>query len=189
MPALPNLYSVGLWAPAAYNLRKVARFVPSVKQQVAELPQERQAHAVNELHIDLEVQINASTSDVFHALTQAVDGWWAFRTSGSTVTLEPVLGGRWYEETADADDRLWGTVTRIKPMQALEVTGSIGMAGPAVNVVSYILEPTGGGTTLQLSHHGIGLISDGYKEGWDELLSTHLKRFVEEGTRFDAKAT
>jgi uncharacterized protein YndB with AHSA1/START domain len=142
---------------------------------------------VNEVHIELEVQINGSPSDVFHALTQAVDGWWAFRSSGSTVTLEPVLGGRWYEETADADDRLWGIVTRIKPMRALEVTGSIGMAGPAVNVVSYILEPTGSGTKLKLSHHGIGLISEGYKEGWNDLLAKHLKKFVEDGTRFDGK--
>jgi uncharacterized protein YndB with AHSA1/START domain len=144
---------------------------------------------MQELHIDREVQINASPSQVFHALTQAVDGWWAFRSAGATVTLEPVLGGRWYEETADADDRLWGTVTRIKPMEVLEVTGSIGMTGPAVNVVSYTLESIGAGTRLKLSHHGIGLVSEGYEEGWKELLGTHLKNFVEDGKRFDGKST
>jgi hypothetical protein len=61
------------------------------------------------------------------------------------------------------------------------------MGGAVLGVVAYNLEPKGKGTLLKLSHRATGEVTQdtekNYGGGWQDLLGTRLRAFVERGER------
>jgi DNA-binding transcriptional ArsR family regulator/uncharacterized protein YndB with AHSA1/START domain len=130
----------------------------------------------------LEITLPAPREKVFDALTAGMGAWWPHRfAEGSAVVFEPQIGGRFYEDFGDGDGVLYASVTGLQRPEQLTLSGPMGMRGPVASVMVFTLTEAGSGTTVQLSHKGVGDISDEtkqlYAEGWGgvfETLRAHL---------------
>ena len=193
------------WAASLVRLQETSEARPGGEQSGAEETMEGAQHpqAPQTLRIEQEVEIAAAPERVFDALTAQIGAWWSrhFSPAPRAIALEPWPGGRLYEEfgggAGDAGvtgGALYATVTYLERGRRLALTGALGMPGPVLGVVTFDLEPrAGGGATLvRLSHHAIGAVDadtqDRYGAGWGALLRDRLKRFVEEGVRYQPGA-
>jgi|SRR5579864_1331620 len=94
------------------------------------------------MHIEQELVITAEPQRVFEALTTGVDAWWmqGFESPHSTFHLEPVAGGRFYEDFDQGrGSALYATVTYLEPSKKLRMTGPMGMRGPVMGNISGML--------------------------------------------------
>ena len=143
-------------------------------------------------HIEQEVLIRAPRARVFEALTRDIGQWWAFRLTqeGSTLVLEPRVGGRFFEDLGDGQGALWGIVQHIKRPEILRLNGALGMMrDPVVSVYTYeLIEAEDNATRLKLTHRAAGepapQAEENYRGGWGKLLGRYLKAYVEEGKRY-----
>jgi uncharacterized protein YndB with AHSA1/START domain/DNA-binding transcriptional ArsR family regulator len=150
------------------------------------------AMSVGSMHVEQEVTIEASPERVFDALTNELSAWWGapylVSQTAKSLILEPKIGGRFYEDWGDGQGAQWAMVTSIKRNERLELTGTIGMGGVVQGVVCFELEAKGNATVVKLSHRAIGEVNEesqaGYASGWQDLLGTRLKAFVEHGVRY-----
>lgn len=126
------------------------------------------------LDVANEVTIAAPREKVFDAVLK-IGQWWPHRfKDGSSVVLEPHVGGRFYEDWGGDSGALYGIVTRLERPSLVVVTGPMGMGGPVVGVWSFALAEDGADrTVLSGTHRAFGDISDetrqGYTEGWGEV--------------------
>jgi DNA-binding transcriptional ArsR family regulator/uncharacterized protein YndB with AHSA1/START domain len=134
------------------------------------------------IHIEQEIEIDAPSERVFHALTAEIDAWWThpyriFAGQDSRIEFDARMGGALVER-ADGGEALWGTVTGLEAGRWIEVTGRIGMAGAVLAVVSFTVEPRAKGSLLTLSHRATGEVDEetqaNYDAGWRELLAKRL---------------
>jgi DNA-binding transcriptional ArsR family regulator/uncharacterized protein YndB with AHSA1/START domain len=147
---------------------------------------------VGSMHVEQEVTIEASPERVFDALTNELPAWWGapylVSQAAKALVLEPKIGGRFYEDWGDGQGAQWAMVTSIKRNERLELTGPIGMGGVVQGVVCFELEAKGNATVVKLSHRAIGEVTEqsqaGYASGWQDLIGTRLKAFVERGVRY-----
>jgi hypothetical protein len=128
---------------------------------------------------------------VFDALTTNIGAWWShhFAAQPRAIVLEPVIGGRFYEDFGDGSDgALYGTVTFVKRGERLTLSGPMGMSGAVAGVISFHLTAAEDSTALRLSHQVAGVVDEetrlSYTAGWQDLLGTRLKAFVERGERY-----
>src|SRR5262245_37902746 len=90
------------------------------------------------VHIVQEHVVNAPRAQVFKALTEETDSWWSHTVvDGSTVKLDPRVGGQFGETFPTGGGFLYATVTWLKPGQEIELSGAMGFDGPATGVFSY----------------------------------------------------
>lgn len=165
------------WATSLLNLKRTveSESLPHQEEQTMET-----------LHIEQEILIHAEPQRVFEALTTSVDAWWmqGFEVPHSTFHLEPVAGGRFYEDFGPGrGSALYATVTYLEPGKKLRLMGPMGMRGPVMGTIGFDLVAEEDGTRLKLSHRVLGAVEDGdretYTHGWQVLLGEHLKRYVE----------
>jgi uncharacterized protein YndB with AHSA1/START domain/DNA-binding transcriptional ArsR family regulator len=156
--------------------------------QLKRTAEQEEKRSMETLHIEQEIVIAVEPQRAFEALTLQVDAWWAhgYDSPASTVHLEPLAGGRFYEEFGQGQgSALYATVTYFEPGKKLRMTGPMGMSGPVTGWISFDLEPDAQGTRLKLSHQAMGSfdasLREHYTAGWQELLGQHFKRFVEQG--------
>jgi DNA-binding transcriptional ArsR family regulator/uncharacterized protein YndB with AHSA1/START domain len=176
------------WASSLLNLKQYVEETQGEK--IMADPMTPQV-ILRSIQIEQEVTINASPDRVFEALTNDISAWWGapylMTETPQAIILEPKVGGRLYELSGDAEGALYATVTLIRKNELVELTGPIGMSGAVHSVVSLTLEPRGEATVVKLSHRAIGEINEetqaGYGAGWQDLLGTRLKAFVEVGRR------
>ncbi|WP_421380487.1 SRPBCC domain-containing protein [Bacillus salacetis] len=141
-----------------------------------------------EFQIEQETIINASRTEVFKALTEKVESWWEFRLAPegktSSLKLDPVPGGQFLEKWEEKAGAVWGTVYYVNAPKEIRIQGHLGMHGAVNSAYTYRLSEEGGVTTLQLSHTASGLIEEewenSHRKGWEYLLGTLLKKYVEE---------
>lgn len=144
------------------------------------------------LQIEQEIIIEVPPARVFEALTNEVSAWWGapylISDEAKSLTLEPKIGGRFYEDWGDGAGALWGLVTSFKQNEWIEVSGSIGMSGVVNGVVCFELQAQSNGTLIKLSHRAMGEVNEelqtGYAGGWHDLLAVRLKAFVEHGIQY-----
>lgn len=143
------------------------------------------------IRIEQQVTIDAPPARVFGALTKGLSAWWGtpylIGEGAKDLVVEPRIGGRVYEDWGSGAGALRATVTSIKKNDHIEWTGRIGMGGAVVGVVAYRVEAKGRGTLLKLSHRAAGEVTAeterNYGGGWQDLLGTRLRAFVERGER------
>jgi DNA-binding transcriptional ArsR family regulator/uncharacterized protein YndB with AHSA1/START domain len=149
------------------------------------------------VNLRLEIAVAATPKRVFAALTEHIGHWWGApylrdKERATDFVLEPRPGGRVLEVWGSGEGAVWAEVTRIRPPEVLELTGRIGMTGPAYSVVTFELAAKGKGTRVTLTHQGVGDFDEetvgGYQAGWEDLLHNRLKPYVESGTRSGARA-
>lgn len=147
--------------------------------------------AAARITVTVEVTLAAAPDRVYDALTKELAAWWGPPYTGVEnpldLILEGTIGGRFYEIGEDGDAYLWGVVTAKKPNAYLEVTGPCGMPGLVHGTFRYDLAPDEAGTRLKLKHTAMGEVNDEladrWAKGWDDLLGTRLKAYVERGER------
>ncbi len=137
------------------------------------------------LDVANEVRIAAPRDKVFDALTR-MGGWWPHRfKDGSTVVLEPHVGGRFYEDWGDGTGALYGTIVRLSRPDHLAVEGLLGMSGPVQAVWSFDLVADGDATVVKFAHRGFGDIDDdtraAYTSGWGEIFAALRRDLGVEG--------
>ena len=143
--------------------------------------------SMGSFQIEQEVVIHAARERVFKALTEEINGWWAFRlgTGHSRFTFEPKINGLFYEDWGNGQGVLWGTVVYIKKDEEIRLNGLLGMYGAVNSSYIYKLEDKGNSTLVKLSHQAVGLLEPQWEEahqhGWNELLGKLLKNYVENG--------
>ncbi|MBT8096804.1 MAG: SRPBCC domain-containing protein [Woeseia sp.] len=131
--------------------------------------------------LQMAIQINATTAQVWQALTADIGAWWPaeFYAGGDSgkrnFVLEAEPGGRMYEDWQDGGGVLWATVVTVDPGKRLQVTGSVfpNWGGPTQWFGSWELSNNEEGTLLKFEDHSIGRMSaDGAAEkhkGWQSL--------------------
>lgn len=146
---------------------------------------------MNSFEIEQNIEINAKPEEVYNALTQNIANWWGrpyiINEQATELTLEPKVGGLFYESWGENEGFKWGEVTYIKNNEVLEITGTFGMRNAIHSKVCFTLSKKGMGTNVELSHTAFGGVDDktkeGYSGGWKDLIGLRLKKFVEEGTK------
>jgi DNA-binding transcriptional ArsR family regulator len=137
--------------------------------------------------IEQEVLIDGTREEVFKALTERVEDWWEFRLapkgSVSHFTFEAVPGGRFIEKWGEDEGAVWGNVYYVNSPEEIRLHGHLGMQGAVNSAYTYRLLEKEGKTLLQLSHTASGILQENWEEdhrkGWEHLLGTLLKNYVE----------
>ena len=125
---------------------------------------------VQTINICKEIFIEASPAIAFEAILEEL-GPGSELPDGKPfpMKIEPWPGGRWYRDLGEmgglAAGHLWGNVQVIKAPLLLELTGPMPMSFPAINHLQYRLKAEGTGTKLALTHRGMGLIPQDFKDG------------------------
>jgi len=139
--------------------------------------------------IAIEIHINAPIAKVWDTVLNRTSDWWPgdflCHEGSKEIKMEPFVGGRIYEETADGKSLLWGTLVNIHPNKTLEFIGhsTPQFGGPSLSMGKYELtESESNSTNLQFTNVIMGNCSDEgtqmVTEGWNYLLG-ELKNFAE----------
>ncbi|WP_404331670.1 SRPBCC domain-containing protein [Mesobacillus maritimus] len=140
--------------------------------------------------IEQEIYINAPREQVFKALTESVSDWWEFRLApegvSSELSLNPTPGGLFIEKWDENAGAVWGNVYFVNAPEEIRLHGHLGMQGAVNSAYTYRLTEKGESTLLQLSHSASGILQENWEkahtEGWQHLLGTLLKNYVEHQT-------
>jgi uncharacterized protein YndB with AHSA1/START domain len=137
---------------------------------------------------EFEVQIDAAPSLVWRALTDQLTSWWLpdFHVLGadSVVTLEPVPGGRLFEQNGTSG-LLWYTVIAVSENQSLSLAGycTPEWGGPCSTLLTIKLIDEGARTRVVISDALYGRVADKQLEslesGWRQMFDDGLRKFVE----------
>lgn len=137
------------------------------------------------------VDIAAAPATVYKALTEDIGYWWGapYLITGEDardVVLDARPGGLMTEVTEDGG-QVWCMVEQARPGRCLVLGGRMGMRDAVAGNIRFELVETAGGTQVQLEHRAVGGVSAeterDFGAGWEDLLGTRLKGYVEEGAK------
>ena len=110
------------------------------------------------------VELRQPPAKAFELFTARMSDWWGDRTVGAkpavAVTVEPFVGGRWFETDEDGTDTPWGKVLAWEPpsrlLLAWELDSQFRPHAPFHTEVEILFTPTaGGGTRVSLEHRDL----------------------------------
>ena len=137
---------------------------------------------------ELEIVIAARPARVWQALAAESAAWWPrdFHTSARTqrFVIEPVLGGRAYEDFGGGDGLLWYSVIGVEAGRELLLAGHLlpPFGGPAVTALRLTLAEQGAGTRLRVQDYRCGALGgESPADGWRLVFESGLRRHVESG--------
>ena len=124
------------------------------------------------------VLVDFTPEEAFDLFTARIAKWWPVRTHSyggdevKDVVLEPHVGGRLYEVTAEGEQD-WGKVLAWEPPTRLLLDWQIGDASGTEVEVTF--SPEGPGSRVVLEHRGFGAADprERYSDGWDVVLGTY----------------
>ncbi|MDA1330310.1 MAG: SRPBCC domain-containing protein [Chloroflexi bacterium] len=150
-------------------------------------------HETEELKIQFEIEIAAAPAKVWAKLAtlEGMNEWFA-----RTLIFEHRVGGAFQMEGEVPEEgpyRFSGKVVKIVPEEELTFTwtSELGDKWPTHTLVSFRLEPSGGGTRVTLTHSGFKTLGaelaneeyEGHIEGWAQAKTLEsLKEAVEAGS-------
>lgn len=141
------------------------------------------------LKVRSSVTVALPRGDAFRLFTERIGAWWplarhsVFAGEALTVTMEPRIGGRLYEATANGRTSDWGVVTTWEPVDRVAFTWHPGDDEALATLVEVtFIDAPDGGTRVDLLHTGWEVYGDmagsaaaGYPAGW----ALVLERFVD----------
>jgi hypothetical protein len=128
------------------------------------------------------LDLDCSPAHAFTTWTERFSAWWpkGHSVSGdpAAVVLEPRLGGRIYERTADGGEIDWGAITGWDPPNELSYRWHLRRtAEEATDVSIRFVAASSGGTRLEITQTGWERLGadaarwrDANQGGWDGLL-------------------
>lgn len=126
------------------------------------------------------VLVDFTPEEAFELFTARINSWWPVRTHSyggdavQSVVIEPQVGGRVYEVTAEGEQD-WAHVLEWEPPHRLLLDWHIGAAfGTEVEVR---FSPEGPGARVVLEHRGFGESDprERYAGGWDVVLAPFVE--------------
>ena len=140
-----------------------------------------------EVHTSVTVKL--PRDEAFRLFTERMGSWWPTAThsvydaEAVDVILEPGVGGRVYESTADGRTSEWGTVTVWQPVERVAMSWHPGYEEELATLVEVrFSEAADGGTLVDLLHtgwevHGADTEqkATGYQAGWPIVLEYLVK--------------
>jgi uncharacterized protein YndB with AHSA1/START domain len=141
------------------------------------------------LEVRSSVTVKLPRDDAFRLFTDRIGSWWplamhsVFQAEAVTATMEPRVGGRVYESTADGRTSDWGTITEWQPGERLAMTWHPGDEAELATLVEVTFsEGPDGGTQVDLLHtgwevHGAEAAEQAadYQDGWVSVLEGFAK--------------
>jgi uncharacterized protein YndB with AHSA1/START domain len=136
------------------------------------------------LEVRSTVTVKLPRDEAFRLFTERMGSWWPMATHSVyeadvvDVILEPMVGGRLYEATADGRTSDWGRVTAWDPVDRVAMTWHPGYEEALESLVEVTFtDDADGGTRVDLLHtgweaHGTEAeqMASGYREGWPIVL-------------------
>ena len=139
---------------------------------------------------EFEVVIAALPARVWQALVSESAAWWPkdFHTSerAQGFVIEPVLGGRVFEDFGDGDGLVWYSVIGVERGRELLLAGHLlpPFGGPAVTALRVTLSEKGEGTLLRVQDYRFGTLGGGSPvDGWRLVFDTGLRQHIESGKK------
>ena len=140
-----------------------------------------------DLKVVKEIEVGRSAADAFRIFTEEITAWWPLAThsiyeeDAVTATIEPRVGGRISERTADGREADWGAVTVWDPPSRFAVTWKPNLDDDAPwtawSVSFDVLAPDR--TRVTLTHTGWEAHGDRaaevcaqYESGWNPVLAS-----------------
>jgi uncharacterized protein YndB with AHSA1/START domain len=147
-------------------------------------------------NIEQEIDVKASPADVFRSLTLDIGEWWGpphLREDARDIVLDPVPGGLVRQVTRDGGGNFMFMVQAVRRDHLLVLHGTMGIPKTIHMTVRFELEPVKGGRTrLGLAHWAIGELSaetrDNFIKGWQDLLGSRLRAYLETGKSLGIRA-
>lgn len=141
---------------------------------------------LTEASCELEVVIAAKPDRVWKAIACESSEWWPkdFVTSERTrrFVIEPVPGGRAFEDFGDGDGLVWYTVIGVEAGRELIMAGHLlpPFGGPAMTALRLTLSSQGPGTLLKVRDDRFGILGGAPPiDGWREVFDRGLRRYLE----------
>lgn len=135
---------------------------------------------------ELEIVIAAPPAHVWQALVLETSAWWPkeFYTSARAqrFVIEPVLGGRVYEDFGGGDGLVWYSVIGVEAGQGLILAGHLlpPFGGPAVTALRLSLSANAKGTLLHVQDDRFGALGgESPVDGWRLVFDTGLRQHIE----------
>jgi hypothetical protein len=132
------------------------------------------------------ITIPVGQDAAFRRFTEGLAAWWPMKTHSvgqeqtTDVTLEPRVGGRFYETQADGTTSDWGRLTVWDPPNRLAFTWHPGRDPEAAQNVEIAFRRVGDTTEIELTHRDwevfgdeAGEMRDRYGSGWDGVLQRY----------------
>jgi DNA-binding transcriptional ArsR family regulator/uncharacterized protein YndB with AHSA1/START domain len=175
-------------APIAHGALALKNFVErSATEGGQPVPSSQPPQQPRLAKIESEVRIEAPPARVFEALTTRLDAWWQFRVrDGSTIVVEPRIGGRIFEDWGEGRGVLYGTIAQFDPPHSFCSAGVNGWKS-ATFITWHRLEPADDGraTILRKSMQFYGDVTDDFVTGMEQgnraIMEKLLKDYCERG--------
>ena len=140
------------------------------------------------LDAEWELFLNAPIEKAWQKMVHEVDGWWAHcYKPGSTVLIEAVPGGRFWERFPDGvNGSVYANVVYVEPPYVLKCIGQWAMPGIGLSSGVWRLSEQDGGTLLKATGQMIGILDVSLmkeRRGGGQSLITALAKWVNEGER------
>lgn len=131
------------------------------------------------------IEVRCPVAHAFDVFTTRVDLWWPpghRHLDGARLTMEPRVGGRFFEAGNDGSERDLGTIVQWDPPHRLRYTWHPGaIREPTTVDVSFV--PRGEGTYVQITHsEGDAAMGEqwaprakGFDRAWTDLLPHYIR--------------
>lgn len=138
----------------------------------------------------LEVVMAVPPERVWQALTTESSSWWPkdFHTSprAQRFVIEPILGGRAYEDFGGGDGLVWYSVIGVEAGRELVLAGHLlpPFGGPAVTALRLTVTAQAGGSLLRVQDDRFGAVGgESPVDGWRLVFDAGLRQYVESARR------
>lgn len=143
-------------------------------------------HQLKSSSHELNVVIAAKPERVWKAIADEASAWWPedFVTSERTLrfVIEPMLGGRVYEDFGAGDGLMWYTVIGVEAGRELILAGHLlpPFGGPATTALRLTLLAQGHDTLLKIRDDRFGVLGgDSPTGGWRNVFEIGLRKYLE----------
>ena len=144
-----------------------------------------------DLAIRRSIQVNASPERAFDVFASGIGNWWPLETHSigamqgappQELHLELREGGRFYERTAEGEERSWGSVLRYDRPRRLVLEWHVNPENPATEI-DVTFTPEDCGTRVELVHRGWERFADATEtrtsydgeSGWTTVLGLYAE--------------
>lgn len=141
------------------------------------------------------IDLATSPEHAFEVFVQRTRDWWPMHSHSRAraaanertvdITIEPRVGGRFYETLEDGRVLEWGDVLAFAPPSHLTLSWRLGRPAELATTVHVQFEPTSSGCRVTLTHSDWermidagGDVRGGYDVGWDDVFARRFRRFA-----------
>jgi uncharacterized protein YndB with AHSA1/START domain len=124
--------------------------------------EEESMETTTDLAIRRSIHVKATPERAFEVFAAGIGNWWPLETHSigamhgappQELHLELREGGRFYERTADGEERSWGRVLTCDRPRRIVLEWHVNPANPATEI-DVAFTPEDGGTRVELAHRG-----------------------------------